>query len=775
MHGSRRTEPAAPSEEALHAERERRSVAVRGIVQGVGFRPFTWSLARRLGLGGVVRNIADSVWIEIEGLPPALARFVEALREEAPALARIDSIECAAQEVREERDFRIETSAPADAPVSFVTPDAATCDACVRELFDEADRRHRHAFSSCTACGPRLTIVCAVPYDRASTTMAPFEMCAACRAEYHDPADRRFHAQPIACPSCGPRLSWIGGGEEVPDLVTRAARELARGAIVAIKGLGGYHLACDARSEAAVAELRRRKRRDAKPFAVMVRDVQAARQIAAVSVEEASLLESRARPIVLLRRLLASTSSVAPSVSPELDRVGVMLPYTPIHHLLVHAAPFPLVMTSGNVSQEPIAYEDDDARRRLGPLCDAMLVHDRPIHLRCDDSVAHVVDGHPAVLRRSRGYAPAPLRLPSPLLRPTLALGGHLKAVFALGVGDRATASHHLGDLDDVEALRSFRAAIAHFEALFRVTPERIVHDLHPDYATTAIARELEDLGRERLAVQHHEAHVASGLAEHGLAGEAIGVAFDGAGWGRDGAIWGGEIFVGTCGRLRRAAHLRYVGLPGGDRAAVEPWRMAVAHLLDAGVEPISPGGVSPAEMRVVRTMLERGVLTARTSSVGRLFDAVAALVGLRSRVAHEAQAAMELQTLAERELGDEPPPYPFAVTERDEILELDPRQTLRAIVEDVQGGVARGSIALRFHVTLAAMTTAACDTIRRSREVTDVVLTGGVFANALLARATTSSLRGAGFRAHLNQSVPTNDGGLAFGQLAAVAAADRG
>jgi hydrogenase maturation protein HypF len=728
-----------------------------------------------------VRNETDGVLVEAYGEGAQLRAFIDGLHTSAPALARISSIEvheeggCVIEPG--ERELRIERSSTEQGGAACVTPDAATCADCLRELFDPDDRRAGHAFVNCTSCGPRLTIVRSVPYDRARTTMASFAMCSACQAEYEDATDRRFHAQPNACPACGPQLAFHRGGNGTPEEgapIDAAARALAAGEVLSIKGLGGYHLACDARNEDAVATLRARKQRDAKPFAIMVSSALEAMAFCDVSSDERALLESSARPIVLLARSKAPASARLPeNLAPGLDRLGVMLAYTPLHHLLVRAVGFPLVMTSGNVADEPIAAEDADARTRLGPLVDATLTHDRPIHVRCDDSIAHVVLGAPAVLRRSRGYAPAPLDLPSALSEPTLALGGHLKAVLALGTGTRAFASHHLGDLEHPAAWASYREAIAHYVDLLRISPARVVHDLHPDYATTALAHELEASGLARIAVQHHEAHVAGCLAENRVTGDAIGVAFDGAGYGHDGAVWGGELFVGRPGHLRRRGHLRYVGLVGGDVAAREPWRMAVAHARAAGVslDPRSLGAPA-ASVAAVERLLERNArgLVADTSSIGRLFDAVAALTGLRSVTAYEAQAAMELEASARRFGSGEP--YSFAIEGSGTLL-LDPREMIREIARDVARGVETGRIAYRFHATIAAMTTAACVLLRESSGAGTVALTGGVFANVLLAELTTSRLAAASFVVVRHSRVPTGDGGLSYGQLASVAGKD--
>lgn len=758
----------------------RLALTVRGTVQGVGFRPFAWSIAKRLRLGGTIRNTTGAVVIEVEGTSDGLAAFIDALRCQAPPLARVETIERLELAPVGEREFTIVSSEATTAPPAPVAPDAATCAECVRELFDASNRRYCHAFVNCTNCGPRFSIVIAMPYDRATTTMGQFAMCAPCRSEYEDPSNRRFHAQPIACPSCGPKLVFSSrtNGQATGDPIAAAARAIASGAVLAVKGIGGYHLACDARNELAVGELRRRKQREAKPFAVMVPDLEAAEALAVLSPSERELLASTARPIVLVALRSDGAPSIAANVAPGLDRVGVMLPYTPVHHLLLASTRGPLVMTSGNVTDEPIAFRDDDAHTRLSSIASAFLDHDRPIHTRCDDSVAHVIAGAPAVLRRSRGYAPSSLPLASALACPTIALGGQLKAVFAMGKERDAVLGPHIGDLDQFEAWRSYREGLSHLQELLGTRPQRVVHDLHPDYATTAHAEELARSGLPRIAIQHHEAHVAACLEDAGIRGPALGVAFDGAGWGTDGAIWGGEVFIGTTAALQRAAHLRYVPLPGGDHAAREPWRMAVAHLLDVDVDPrevLSSKVVGDPELRLVTQLVERRIGAPLTSSMGRLFDAVAAILGLRERAHYEAHAAMALQCVAERaDAAHDRETYSFTLRMAGDILEIDSRPILGAIVGEKRAGEPTGRVARRFHATVATMTAETCARLHGLYGgSTDVALSGGVFANALLARLTAERLAERGLLARFCRRIPTNDGGLAYGQLAVVAARD--
>jgi hydrogenase maturation protein HypF len=753
---------------------ERRAIIVRGIVQGVGFRPFVYNLAVSLHLGGFVRNQTGTVLIEVEGEPPALERFLAELAQRPPPLAHIEHLSWEPRPPRGEGGFRIEASEADPASPVFISPDVATCPECLRELLDPADRRHGYPFLNCTNCGPRLTIITGAPYDRRRTTMASFAMCAACRAEYEDPRDRRFHAQPTACPACGPCLQALdaaGRPVPTPDPLALFAAALAAGKVGALKGLGGYHLACAAGDPAAVARLRQRKHRDEKPFAVMVPDVAAAEALGEVGPAERALLLSPRAPIVLVRKRPAG--AVAEGIAPRNPWLGVMLPYTPLHHLLLRAVGgVPLVMTSGNRSDEPIAYRDD-APQQLAGIADLFLVHDRPIHVRCDDSVTRVVDGVDLPLRRSRGYAPRPIELPFDCPRPILAVGGQLKVTFALGRGRQAFLSHHMGDLDHYEAYRAFERDVALYQQLFGIEPEVLAHDLHPDYVTTGYARKRPAReGSGLLTVQHHHAHLASCMAEHELDEPVLGVTFDGTGFGTDGAVWGGEFLMGDYRNFRRAAHLRYVGMPGGDRAIREPWRMALAHLADAGLE-FAPLGARflPNEVKTIERMLERRLNTPLTSSAGRLFDAVAALAGVRDRVSYEGQAAVELEWLATEAVPDGN--YPFEITPGPEggPLVVDTRPLIRAVAGEAAKGVGAAQIARRFHSTLVDVIAAVCGRLRQETKIAAVVLSGGVFLNAVLTCEVSARLRDSGFRVYRHRLVPPNDGGLSLGQLAVAAA----
>ncbi len=764
----------------------RRRVAARvgGAVQGVGFRPFAYRLAGELGLAGFVLNDERGVALEVEGEPQRVDEFLRRLASEAPPLASVESVEPDEVEPRGEHRFRILASERGGAPRAPVSPDAATCAACLAELFDPGDRRHRYPFLNCTDCGPRFTIVRAVPYDRPATTMAGFEMCPACRAEYEDPGDRRFHAEPNACPDCGPRARLLNpAGESIevsphPDPVAAAAALLAGGAIVAVKGIGGYHLACRAADERAVAELRARKRRDGKPFALLAADLAAARRLVELSPAEEDLLGGRERPIVVARRLPGA--AVAEAVAPGRADLGLMLPHSPLHHLLVADAGEPLVMTSGNVSEEPIARRDAEALERLGAIADAFLCHDRPIVVRAEDSVvralAPALRRAPLMLRRSRGYVPESVTLRPAASRPILACGAELKSTFCLASGASAWVGPHVGDLRNFEALRSFRDGIGHFERLFALAPELAAHDLHPDYLSTRYALERE--GVETLAVQHHHAHLAACLAEHGADGRAVGAIFDGAGFGPDGTVWGGEILVGDAAGYERFGMLRPLPLPGGDAAAREPWRMACAWLaaaLEQSLPPLPPvlaGEVTPAEWEAVAALARGGPASPPTTSAGRLFDAVAALAGLCARAGHEGQAAMELESAAEL---DERGAYPLDLVEERgadgaAALVLDPRETIRAAAADLEAGAAVGEVAARFHNALAAATASACLAAAEAHGLDDAVLSGGVFQNRLLLERTAERLGAAGLRVLVPERLPPNDGGISYGQAAVAA-----
>jgi hydrogenase maturation protein HypF len=723
---------------------QRRRLRVGGVVQGVGFRPYVHRLATRHGLAGFVLNDGGGVTIEVEGPAVALEQFAAELVAELPPLASVSRLASERLGPRGERSFRIEMSSPTGARSAPIPPDVATCDDCLRELFDPMDRRYRYPFINCTQCGPRFTIVRSVPYDRPRTTMADFALCDDCRREYEDPSDRRFHAEPIACPACGPKLALSGpNGSPVlgEEALGEAIRLLRDGAVVAVKGLGGYHLACDATSEAAVARLRERKRREEKPLALMSAEPE---RLVRCDPRELELLRSPARPIVLARRRL--NGPVAPSVAPGTEWLGVMLPYAPLHHLLCGDFGKPLVMTSGNLSDEPIAFENGEAHRRLSGVADAFLEHDRPIHRRCEDSV--VRSRFP--LRRSRGFAPATLPLPVPAREPILATGGELKSTFALARGDGAFLSPHLGDLDDEQAYRAFLDDVALYLAMLELEPALIACDMHPDYLASKWAREQE---QPLLEIQHHHAHAAACLAEHGESGPALALVFDGTGFGSDGTIWGGELLRCDLREFERLAWLDPVPLPGGEAAVREPWRTSASYLERAG-RP-----VPWRRWQVVRESLK--VNAPLSSGAGRLFDAVSALLGVRERISYEGQAAIELEQLA----GDTAATaYPCRV-EGDRILGAD---LVAAAYDDLQAGRERAQIAAAFHEGLAEAAVRACAAVASPPTV---VLSGGSFQNLRLLESVRRGLEREGFRVLAHRLVPPNDGGISYGQAAVAAA----
>jgi hydrogenase maturation protein HypF len=791
------------------AARRRLRLAVAGAVQGVGFRPFVYRLAEELGLAGWVANDPRGVRIEVEGEAAVLHRFRARLAAERPPLSEIHRVESAwlraeaGPEAGSGAAFEIRQSDAAGARTAVVLPDAATCPACLAEVLDPADRRHRYPFTNCTHCGPRFTIVRALPYDRPNTTMAGFVMCPDCRREYQDPRDRRFHAQPNACPVCGPRLAlWTPDAAVVPgDPIEGAAEALRRGEIVALKGLGGFQLLVDARSEGAVARLRRRKLREEKPFAVMVRDLDAARALCRVPPAAAAALASVQAPIVLVERLPAegAREPVALGVAPGNPTLGLMLPTTPLHHLVLGELGFPVVATSGNRSDEPIAIDEEEALERLGGIADLFLVHDRPIERQVDDSVVRLVLGEPRLLRRARGYAPMPIVLPRPV-PAVLAVGAQLKNTVALAVGRQVYLSQHLGDMETPEAIAAFERVIDDFLRLYEAEPVAVAHDLHPDYASTRHARELALRLRQGgrpvalVGVQHHHAHLAACLAEAGgadrMAGPALGITWDGTGYGVDGTVWGGELLLGDAAACRRVGHLRAFRLPGGDAAVREPRRVAVALLWEllgpAALErdDLAPvAAFEPAERRVLGRMLETGWNAPVTTSAGRLFDGVAALLGLAQTVSFEGQAAMALEHLADSGpgggeaggagIGGGGGAYPLTLAGgAADGLELDWRPLLEAILADLARGVARDRIARRFHRGLAEGIAAAAAAVGEER----VALTGGCFQNRRLTEAAARRLERSGHRVLLHRAVPPNDGGIALGQVAvAVARLERG
>ena len=761
----------------------RREVLVRGVVQGVGFRPFVYTLATGLGLAGHVANTSQGVLVEVEGAETALALFCARVAAQAPPLAVVESVDHRELAPAGASGFAILASSGGGPSATLVAPDTATCADCLAELADPADPRYRHPFISCVNCGPRFSIVTGLPYDRSHTTMARFPMCPGCAREYADPADRRFHAQPVACHHCGPRLRLLtarpGGApteSAEDDPVAAARRLLADGAVLAVKGLGGYHLACDAADPAAVARLRQRKNRGSKPFALMARGLAGIERLARVGEAERALLTGPVRPIVLLRRRPGGgePEGVAPG-SPDL---GFVLPYTPLHHLLLGLPGDPpgpglLVMTSGNRSGEPIVTDDAEALERLAPLADAWLTHDRPIQVPCDDSVVRVCDGEQLTLRRSRGYAPLPVTLPLPV-RPALAVGGDLKNTLCLGRGRHAWLSAHIGDMDDLGTQQAFARAEQHLETVTGVRPELLAADRHPGYRSGQWAQRNHD-GRPLVRVQHHHAHIASAMAEHGLDGSrrVIGVAFDGTGYGDDGAVWGGEVLLADYDGYQRFARLGYAPLPGGDAAVRRPYRMALAHLYAARIPWTADlpcvQACPPEELRLLERQLERNLNCVPTSSAGRLFDAASSLAGVCHLAGYEAQAAIELEAAALRAGPDDGPGYAFTpapAPAADGTVVADPGPVLAAIVADLRAGTAPELIAARFHAAVAGLVRRCCALAARQHGLDTVVLTGGVFGNTLLSAACAEALARDGLTVLRHRRIPPNDGGLALGQL---------
>ncbi|MGC9467197.1 MAG: carbamoyltransferase HypF [Anaerolineae bacterium] len=806
-------------------ERTARRITITGVVQGVGFRPFVYNLAMESGLGGWVLNHSGGVDIEVEGPPPEVTAFVADLETKAPPLSQVESLEANPIPVQGYDRFEIRHSESQEGRYQLISPDVATCPDCVAELFDPSDRRYRYPFINCTNCGPRFTIIEDIPYDRPKTTMRVFPMCEDCQQEYENPRDRRFHAQPNACPVCGPQI-WLVEPEESETqfagtgdgpltdregaaytltgndaVLARARTLLLQGKILAIKGLGGFHLACDATNSEAVATLRARKRRPHKPFAIMVPTLEDAKALCVVPPEAEALMTSPQSPIVLLDA--RPEAKVAENVAPNSHTLGVMIPYTPLHHLLLRDIGRPLVMTSGNVSEEPIAKDNEEALRRLPPLADAFLLHDRDIYARYDDSVVQVIGGiepeserkergsedtppTQAIIqpvRRARGYAPFPVRLPfeAPQI---FAAGPLLKNTFALTRERYAFLSQHIGDLENLDTLAHYEAALATYHHLFRLEPELVACDLHPDYLSTRLA---ETYAQEHglpapLRVQHHQAHIAACLADNGWCpdqDQVIGVALDGTGYGEDGHIWGGEWFVGDYHGFGRVAQLEYLPLPGGDAAIRHPWRIAVAYLHALGMDDRLPlGEFCPADVMRVRTMVDRGLNTPQTSSMGRLFDAVSALVGVCREATYEAQAAMELEQVAgcrsavapRGDLSSDLAAYPFEIEGTSTPYVVRLASFFDAVLADMGRGSPASDISLRFHRTAAAMIETVCCRVRDVTGIDTVALSGGVFQNRLLLALTLPKLAQAGFRVLRHQAVPPNDGGISLGQAAIAA-----
>ena len=772
----------------------RASISVRGIVQGVGFRPFVYGLAVKHNLKGWVCNTSEDVKIEVEGKPEAIRQFEHELQTQAPPLAYIENIAVGNHRPVGYQNFEIRKSQAQKGKYQLVSPDVATCQACLDEVMDPEDRRYRYPFTNCTNCGPRFTIIEGMPYDRPKTTMRYFQMCPQCQAEYDNPLNRRFHAQPNACPKCGPQVELVDNqgnlvNESKP--IAAASQLLKDGKILAVKGLGGFLLACDATNGSAVMTLRQRKNRPSKPFAIMVATIDEARKHCYVLPEEEKLLTSPQSPIVLMT--WKAGSSVSREVAPNLWFLGIMLPYTPLHHILLRDVGLPLVMTSGNLSEEPIARDNDEALKRLSGIADYFLIHNRDIYSRYDDSVAMVERDTSQLLRRARSYAPYPIRLPFKA-RQVLGCGAEDKNTFCLTKDNYAFVSQHIGDMENMETLEHFGNTISLYKRLFHIEPEIIACDLHPDYLSTKYAQELAATGTKLVPVQHHHAHIASCLADNGLEGPVIGVTFDGTGMGADGKIWGGEFLVADYHNFRRVGHLEYLPLPGGDAAIKKPYRTAIGYILallgEDALNAVIPTlnqvkgrqsqlgsiwRVSGFEMDIIKRQIEKKINSPVTSSMGRLFDAISALLGIRGEIDYEGQAAVELEMAAysaviARGVSDEvinsgQESYPYVIVEDEGMRIIRLKDLLAAVMEDLQHGVPTGRISVEFHNTVARMINEMCRLIADETGVAQVALSGGVFQNRLLLREAVSLLEGSGLQVLTHRQVPCNDGDVSLGQ----------
>jgi hydrogenase maturation protein HypF len=744
---------------------KRAEIGITGIVQGIGFRPFIYNLAQKHLIRGWVLNNEKGVLIDAESEDGNLDRFIQDIPKLAPPLARIESFDVKYLEPLGYTTFEIRKSEETQEKFTLISPDVATCDQCLSELFSPQNFRYRYPFINCTLCGPRFTIIRDIPYDRQKTTMAPFIMCPVCQKEYEDPSDRRFHAQPNACSACGPSLHLEDrAGKEVPgDPIVKTLDLLSKGRIVAIEGLGGFHLACDAKNQDAVSSLRSRKFREDKPFAVMCRNLEEVKEHCEVNEEEEKLLLSVERPIVILRR--KENSPVARAVAPYQDTLGVMLPYSPLHHLLLNGPLKTLVMTSGNVSDEPISYKNEEAFRRLSKIADYFLFHNREIHMRCDDSVTRIIEGKPCILRRSRGYVPFPIKLSFPI-EMILACGGELKNTFCLTRGQYAFMSHHIGDLENLETLTSFEEGIEHFKRLFYIEPKAVAYDLHPDYLSTQYAFSIPDI--PKIGVQHHHAHIVSAMAENGIEEDVIGIALDGTGFGLDGTIWGGEFIKANLRDFDRLAHLKKVPMPGGSMAIKEPWRMAMVYLSEAFGDETTKlkidliRRIDPQKWDVLKRAIEKKINTPLTSSMGRLFDAISSLLSIRDEVHYEGQAAIELEMIADHGVKEK---YPFHIYKDEKPMVVDSQEMIRGIVRDLIDGAPASKISGKFHRTIAGFIIETCESIRSKEELNQVVLSGGVFQNIFLLSLVTEGLKKSGFDVYTHHLVPPNDGGVSLGQ----------
>ena len=745
---------------------------INGIVQGVGFRPFIYNLARANKLNGFVTNTSDGVHIEVEGSPESLDAFHRAIFDEKPSLAHITSMDTIEQPIELFSDFTIRKSRAQEHRATLISPDVSICEDCLREMFDPKDRRFGYPFINCTNCGPRYTIIMDIPYDRPFTAMKGFQMCARCEAEYQDPADRRFHAQPNACWECGPQVSLYDNKKSLinrDDPIKKACELLKKGKILAIKGLGGFHLAVDATNDKAVAALRARKHREEKPFAIMSRDVETIQRYAYVTEEEKRLLTLPRRPIVILKK--KNKHEISDEVAPRNKNLGVMLPYTPLHYLIFKEGFLALVMTSGNMTEEPIVIDNDDAFERLSPIADYLLVHNRDIYLRSDDSILRVINDIPRQIRRSRGYVPVPIFLKWET-EPVLACGPELKNTICLTKGSHAFMSQHIGDMENLETVNFLELTVGHLTRILEVEPTVMAYDLHPEYLSTKYA--LQQRGFELIGVQHHHAHVASCMAENGVKDTVIGLALDGTGYGVDGMIWGGEILICNLEGFERIGHFDYVPMPGGTAAIKEPWRMAVSYLYHTygpeftglGIEFLN--GLDQKKLRVIRQMIEKGVNSPKTSSLGRLFDGISALTGLRNYVKYEGQGAMELEMCMDEGVDSY---YDYQLRGEDPGWILLHEPIVKGVVKDLIRGSTQGRISAKFHNTLIRILSEICLRVRRERDLSSVALSGGVFQNAFLLKGLSKRLEDMGFKVYTHSKVPSNDGGISLGQAVVASA----
>ena len=761
--------------EAMKKDFVARSFTIKGVVQGIGFRPFVYRLALHYGLKGKISNTTTGVSLHVEGIKGDIDSFSRDLHEKRPPLAYITEISSRSAPVRNFKRFAIAGSIRQNSLSTLISPDISICGDCLREMLDPGDRRYRYPFINCTNCGPRYTIINNIPYDRPYTSMERFSMCASCRAEYEDPGNRRFHAQPNACPECGPQVGLYDNHHrsiDTTDPVGQAIKLVKKGKILAMKGLGGFHLVADAENQEAVSLLRERKRREEKPFAIMSYDMENIHKYAYVDPDEEELLTSVQRPIVLLRK--RRPNRIAESVAPRNNYFGVMLPYTPLHYLLFQNDFIALVMTSGNISDEPIAIENDEAFNRLANIADLFLIHNRDIYLRSDDSITRRTAGATRVIRRSRGYVPMPVFLKADL-PPVLSCGAELKNTVCLAEGDKAFLSQHIGDLENLSSYEFFQMTIRHLKKILRIDPEILAYDLHPDYLSTRYAEEQKDI--RKIQVQHHHAHIVSCMAENGLQGDVIGLSFDGTGYGSDGRIWGGELLVADEKGFSRAAALSYTPMPGGAAAIKEPWRMAVSYLYDAYGEGLRELGIpviretGEKDMETIIKMISNGINSPLTSSLGRLFDGVAAILGVRSRVCFEGQAAMELEMTADQ-VTEAHYNYEW---ESGEYYRIMPQPIVRGVVEDFLKGIKPPEISAKFHNTLIRLFSDICEVVSREKDIKRVVMSGGVFQNSILLTGLTKALEDRGIQVFSHRIVPTNDGGICLGQAMAAAAIVRG